>query len=170
MNRPSVPLLLVLLCLAQCVLTASPTTGTREVVGPMTIVRPTEWTRKQLGDARVTLTPAAEAEVDISSTDIQGVELGPYHQASWEELGGRAPSANGQKSGRLAGFEWSEMTSIFPSDKKRLWCRLYTTKVGNDAVTVFVVMNSARAFRKLVAQVDEILSKAQFEGEPSVAD
>jgi hypothetical protein len=170
MNRTFAPWLLVLLCLAQCVLAASATTGTREIVGPITIVRPAEWTRKLFPDGRVILTPAAGAEVDISSTNIQGVELGTYHQASWEELGGRAAYANGQKSGRLAGFEWSEMTSIFPSDKRRLWCRLYTTKVGNDAVTVFVVMNSARGFRKLVAQMDELLSKAQFEGQPSVAN
>jgi len=169
MNRTSLLLLLLLSCIAGDLPAASPANGVRETVGPMTVTLPADWRRELRPDGTIAFLTSADgrarSEVQFSSANIPGVAPGAAHKAIWGEIVRQATAPGEPAYGRLGGFEWSEMAAVDPAENQRFWYRLYTTKVGNDCVVVLVAVNSAPAFRKLVVQVDQALSKAQLGGQ-----
>jgi hypothetical protein len=179
MNRPFAVLLLSL-CMTQAAFGLAPFTDTREIVGPMLVIGPAAWAREALSHGPVVFLPAVDGvvpgesdywgnQVHLWSTNDLPEVRPPDHQTVWNEVHSSRQPLRPSASGRFAGFEWSEMVSSATSPSTSSWYRrLYTMNIGNEGVAVLVFADSIAHFRQLVVEVEDILSKAQFEGQSSV--
>ena len=159
------PLLLLLSSVAWAA--APPASGTRETVGPMSVGLPAGWKREVRPDGTIAFVAGdgqGRGEVQFSSVEVPGADASTAHKAIWSQMQRELTAPNQQQSGQLGRFEWSEMEALDPSENRRFWFRLYTTKEANTLIVVLVAGASAPAFRDRITVMDEALGKAQFSG------
>jgi hypothetical protein len=146
---------------------------TTEVVGPMTAVMPSGWTRRATDPpsffvAEMSAAGQEEFHVYFNSVVQPGAAQAAVHTAVWNQMLQREPRQKLRLSnGSLGRFTWSQM-EVAAGQRSEV-SRLYSTQAESTHVVVLVVATSTTMFGRHLATVESVLTNAKFRGVPDSA-
>ena len=148
--------------------------GTAEVVGPMTIVMPSGWTRRAADPVSFFLVETSasgqeESHVYLNAVQQPGATQDAVHSALWGEMLRRESRPKRQSNGSLGRFTWSQMEILNARGQTIEYHRFYTTKAETSHIAVLFVTNSGTMFNKQRPVVEAALARARFRGTPETA-
>jgi hypothetical protein len=162
-----VMLLVALLPTAPCASAAQ----TTQIVGPMTVVMPSGWVRRQMDPisfyiAEVSATGQEESQIYFSSVDQAGATQASVHKVTWDQMLKQDSRPKRRSNGSFGRFIWSQMEVLNNGGRKNEYHRLYTTQVDTSYIMVLYSANSKNMFNKHVRTVEGMLANAGFRATP----
>jgi hypothetical protein len=156
--------------LLMVVLVAAPgaMADTTEIVGPMTIVMPSGWTRRAADPVMFHVAEASasgqdKGQVHVNAVQQPGATQAAVHAALWNQMLQREARPKRQSNGSFGRFTWSQM-DVSTAGRTIEYYRLYTTKADASHIVVLFVASSATMFNRQLAVVEGVLAKARFAG------
>ena len=148
--------------------------GTTEVIGPMTIIMPSDWTRKAADPVSFSLVERSaagqeESHVYLNAVQQPGATQDAVHSALWGEMLRRESRPKRQSNGSFGRFTWTQMEILNARGQTIEYHRFYTTKADTSLIAVLFVTNSGTMFNKQLPVVEAALANARFRGTPDTA-
>ena len=142
---------------------------TTEVVGPMTAVMPSGWTRRATDPPSfyvVEMSAAGQEEFHVYFNSVvqPSAAQAAVHTAVWNQMLQREPRQKRLSNGSLGRFTWSQM-EVAAGQRSEV-SRLYTTQAESTHVVVLAVATSTTMFSHHLATVESVLGNARFRGVP----
>jgi hypothetical protein len=148
---------------------------TTEVVGPMTIVMPSGWTRRAADPVMFFVAEASASGQEVSQVFVNavnqpGATQAAVHGVLWNQMLQSESRPKRLSNGSFGRFTWSQMEVSDAGGQKIAYYRFYTTKADASHVAVLFVATSANMFNKQLAAVEGALANAKFSTtEPAVS-
>jgi len=139
---------------------------TTEIVGPMTIVMPSSWTRKAADPVMFFLTEPSgqeQSQIYLNAVNQPAATQASVHAVLWDQMQQSERRPKRLSNGSFGRFTWSQM-EVSAGGQKTEYYRLYTTKADASHVTVLFVATSTNMFDKELAAIEGVLANAKFVG------